>query len=364
MAGEHINVLGSVIAVELPAQDRARIRAQWSRCMAFPGSAAVSSVTYSTQDDVDRRDYALASALTLAGIQHAAGTRLMLHAAGVADPASGAVAALIAASGTGKTTAAHRLCREGFGYVTDETVSIGADHGVLPYPKPLSLVIDGDSPHHKSQHGPDELGLAACPPDPHAALFVLLDRAGDGPAEPALEQLPLLDGLLELIPQSSALPAMARPLWSLATAVHTAGGVWRLRYREIADVAPLLRDALCGHRADPSDIAQPTPARPDDRPGRPVASDATQRLTAGSLVTRAPYLDAVCIDDEVLVLVERRPARLSGLGSTIWRHSARPTAVGELTRRCIDEHGDHEAADRLVTDAVSALIEHTVLQLA
>jgi len=368
MTDEHLNVLGSVIAVDLPVEDRARIRAQWSRCLAPEGAAADSSVTYGNQEDADRRDYALASALTLAGIQHAAGTRLMLHAAGVADPASGRVAALIAASGVGKTTAAHLLCSDGFGYVTDETVSVGASGDVLPYPKPLSVVIDGDSPHHKSQHGPDELGLGSCPDDPRIALFVMLDRDRDrsGPAEPTLEQLPLLDGLLELIPQTSALPAMQRPLRSLAATLHAAGGVWRLRYRDVADAAPLLREALRSHPADPSRIWEPAPSR-EDRAGRPVDADAAgqpAQLSGASRVARAPYLDAVGVDDEVLVLVERRPARLSGLGSTIWQHSARPATVAELTRWCVAEHGDHPGAGQLVTDAVSALVEHTVLQPA
>ena len=48
----------------------------------------------------------------------------MLHAAGIAD-ADGLVVALVGPSGMGKTTASSYLARHGFGYVTDETVSIG-----------------------------------------------------------------------------------------------------------------------------------------------------------------------------------------------------------------------------------------------
>ncbi|WP_148043193.1 hypothetical protein [Flexivirga caeni] len=370
MPPEHISVLGSVIAVDLPEDDRDRVRAQWDRCMAPSDSTALSSVTYSTDDDADRRDYSLASSLTLAGIQHAAGTRLMLHAAGAADPETGRVAVLVAASGTGKTTAAHRLCRAGFGYVTDETVSIGEDDGILPYPKPLSVVIDGDAPHHKSQHGPAELGLAPCPPDPRAALYVVLDRDRDGTggSEPTLERLPLMDGLIALIPQTSALPSMRRPLQALAGSVHRAGGVWRLAYQEIADTIPLLRDALRSHDPDPTDLVGVAPPEPGCEPGLPAvpvtALDEPEPLDANTLVVRAPYLDAVAIDDELLVLVDCRPARLSGLGATIWPAAGEPVSLAELTRLCVAAHGDHPEADRLVHEAAEELFRHQVLQRA
>lgn len=376
MTAEHIEVLGSVFAVDIPsADDAGRIRTQWSRCMAPPDATTVSTVPYGVQDDADRRDYGLASALTLAGINHAAGSRLMLHAAGVADHGTGRVAVLIAASGTGKTTAAHRLCATGFGYVSDETVSIGADDDVLPYPKPLSVVIAGDSPHHKSQHGPDELDLGPCPPDPRAALFVLLDRDRDtdetevGTA-PDLQQVPLMDGLLELIPQTSALPAMRRPLQTLAGALQRAGGVWRLRYREVEDTAQLLRDALRSRTPDPSHVVAFDPI--DDRSSRPTATvdavgattdDAEPSLQDTSRVIRAPYLDAVGIDDEIVVLVGTLPVRLSGLGSTVWARGARPASIAELTELCVAEHGNHPQAAELVLDAVRELLRHDLLQL-
>lgn len=372
MTAEHIQVLGSVISVDIASpEDADRVRNQWSRCMAPSGATAVTSVAYGAQGDADRRDYALASALTLAGITQAAGSRLMLHAAGVAEPDSGRVAVLVAASGTGKTTAAHRLCASGFGYVSDETVSIGTDDDVLPYPKPLSVVIDGDSPHHKSQHGPDELGLTDCPSDPRAALFVLLDRDPEpvGPPEPVLEQLPLLDGLVALIPQTSALPAMHRPLQTLTGALRRAGGVWRLRYREIDDAADLLRDALDTPRADPSVVTEHAPA--DDGSGRPQpGGDDTdlpehphdRHLPDTARVIRTPYLDAVGIDDEILVLVDNRPVRLSGLGATIWAHSAAAISDSELIELCVAEHGDHPRAADLVRDAIGELVQHQALQ--
>lgn len=382
MTAVHIEVLGSVFAVDIPsADDAGRIRDQWARCMAPADAATVGDVPYGSHDDSDRRDYALASSLTMAGITQAAGSRLMLHAAGVADRGTGQVAVLVAASGTGKTTAAHRLCSTEFGYVSDETVSIGADDDVLPYPKPLSVVIDGDSPQHKSQHGPDELDLQPCPAQPHAALFALLERDRDAEAEPgaapALERVPLMDGLLELIPQTSALPAMRRPLQTLAGALQRAGGVWRLRYREVEETATLLRDALRSRTPDPSRVVAFEPA--DDRSSRPTpepteptqptdsdqtsaASDEVPDLPDTTCVIRAPYVDAVGIEDEIVVLVGSRPARLSGLGATLWIHAAASESITRLTELCVAEHGDHPQAADLVRDAIRDLLQHSVLQ--
>ena len=61
----------------------------------------------------------------------------MLHACGVADP-EGAVIALVAKSGTGKTTASSQLART-FGYITDETVAIRADGTLCRIPSPCQL---------------------------------------------------------------------------------------------------------------------------------------------------------------------------------------------------------------------------------
>ncbi|WP_265443348.1 hypothetical protein [Flexivirga meconopsidis] len=371
MTGDlRLSVLGSVLSVPATDDDLERWRGQWSRCLAAPGSAADDEVRPGNQDDPDRRDYSLASALTLAGIRQAAGSRLMLHACGVADRVTGDVAVLVAASGTGKTTAAHRLCSAGFGYVTDETVSIGDRLDILPYPKPLSVVIATDDPGHKSQHGPDELDLPICPPDPHATRFVLLDRADDA-ATVTLEPVPLLDGLLDLIPHTSALPAMRDPLWTLARAACDTGGVWRLRYRDIEQAAQLLRDALRQRPTEPAELVHLAPPDADALPDRyfrlppPVSEDRRRdgsQPEPQTLVRRASYTDAVGIDGEVLLLVGSSPARLSGLGATIWSHSAKEASLEELTQVCVNQHGDHPDSTELVSAAVQAMRDHGILE--
>ena len=59
---------------------------------------------------------------------------MSLHAAGLADR-DGRALALVAASGTGKTTAARTLGGT-LGYLSDETVSSAADSTSFPTPSP------------------------------------------------------------------------------------------------------------------------------------------------------------------------------------------------------------------------------------
>ena len=361
-----IDALGTVLRVDVAGEDRDRLLRQWSRCIAPPTAQATPLTVPEAAPDADRRDYALASAVTLAGISGAAGSQLMLHAAGVADPDTGAVAVLVAASGTGKTTAAARLCATpGFGYVTDETVSVGRDLTITPYPKPLSVVLAAQDPHHKTQHSPDDLGLTRCPAEPSAARFVLLDRSPGQDRSPALEPLPLLDGLLALIPQTSALPALPDGLWRLADTVQRTGGVWRLSYRDIEDAAHLLHDALHQHPARPEQLTHLPPAR-HERVTQPyTAPSATApNQPLPQMVRRSAYTDAIAVDDELLVLLGSSPVRLTGLGVTLWSTAGAPICATDLAAACVAAHGDHPQAAELVRAATGELLAHGVLEPA
>ena len=362
----HLNILGSVLAVPTDGATRERLAAQWSRCLADDAETPVAQVDPVENADEDRHDYALASALTRAGIAQQAGRTLMLHACGVSDLETGRVAVLVAPSGTGKTTAAHRLCATRFGYVSDETIAIDESRTIEPYPKPLSVVLDPQDPYHKSQHSPDELTLQQTPRHPVASLLVLLERDDGRAGEPWCETVPLLDAMLALIPHTSALPALDEPLLVLARHITAMGGVMRLHYRDIEDCADLLQCAL--DRSAPleadwshlppgaSDRPMPYADLPDYRTDVPVGS--------ASVVERAPYTDAVATEDEVLVLVGQAPLRLTGLGATIWVSSSRPASTSTLVETCIAEHGDHPQARELVEQAVGALLGHGVLRPA
>lgn len=358
-----IHALGYRFEVDLeavPADEVAALRLQWARCAPDeqdPGPAADSpSVPLSDAQDPVRRDYALASSVTFAAIRQAAGAGVMLHACGIADD-SGRVAVLVAASGTGKTTAAARLCARDFGYVTDETVLIRPDLSVLPYPKPLSVVREAGDPHHKQQHGPDELHLRTPPASLHAGALLLLDRIDrasrdDGAprpmAVPALERVGLFDAMLTLIPQTSSLMALDRPLTALAQLINDLGGVQTLYYREIDETGSLIEQAL----HDRGVVTQFTSLTADGDP-----TDAPPDPGEEHLVQRAPFDDAVVADDEVLVLAGSTPLRLSALGATIWLAAAQPLSAGAAVELCRAAHGDHPQAAELVDSALTELLE-------
>ena len=252
--------------------------------------------------DADRTDYTLASRVTLAALQQREGVRMSLHAAGVTDP-HGRALALVAASGTGKTTAA-RVLGARLGYLSDETVSVGADLSVLAYPKPLSVVIDGDQPHHKSQHGPDELGLLVAPPEATLRGLVLLDRNADH-ATTGLELLPLDEALELVLPQVSFVTSFDAPLLELTRILQAGGGPWLLRYTEIAD-----------HVDDLAALMAAEPGQGESFRHHPGRADAPEG--PGGLFARVPWHDAVEVGDSVTVLVAGMSYRLQQLGATVW----------------------------------------------
>src|SRR3954469_15529505 len=135
----------------------------------------------------------LTSAVTVALMTRRAGSLLMLHACGLAEPRTGATVALVAPSGTGKTTLARTLGTT-WGYVSDETVALEEDGTVLPYPKPLSCLLTPDA-EVKHQLAPDDCGLVPAAPDLHIAAVLLLERRGDAARIPEVDVVPTLHAL-------------------------------------------------------------------------------------------------------------------------------------------------------------------------
>ena len=184
----------------------------------------------------------LTQAVTRAAIDAQAGRLVMLHAAGIQDPVSGAVVALVAPGGTGKTTAVRTL-GPGRGYITDETVAVTEDRTVLPYPKPLSV---RRRPSSRWKDESDPLAFGALAPSRPATLvgIVMLDRSDAYAGAPAVEPVPTLDALADLTPHTSHLPDLEKPLQRLAALCDGVGGVVRVRYREAGQLDPLLRQWL------------------------------------------------------------------------------------------------------------------------
>lgn len=383
-----LDVLGTQFAIRwgrsVTPEQQHSMRSAWSRCAgtgapmvpplpkepteSLPYSASVSylSQTYDGGTfPLQAASFAelaenLTSRLTVAAILENAGELMMLHACGVAFPETGAVVALVAKSGTGKTTAASVLAGT-YGYVTDETVAIGPDGSVLPYPKPLSVKQGPGAP--KRQVGPDELGLLPAPAKPFIQSIVLLNRiAPDQEAdqgahqEPTLRQLPLADGLLALIPDSSSQAEIDEPLQSLCRLIDRVGGVWQVTYSEAEDLPaalePLFRKQ---RRSKPVWEARTRPA-----PAVEAEPDATP--VPDGWIRRVEPKDAVAVDGDLLVMLEAEIVRLSGIGPAIWEATANAVTLDELAEEIAKVHGRPEGYKAAVAAAAGQLIAKSVLE--
>ena len=301
--------------------------------------------------------YVLSRALTMATITRRTGDCLMLHAAGLAAP-DGAVVALVAPSGTGKTTAAVTLGRR-LGYVSDETVAVEHDLAVSAYPKPLSVVVDSGRPMLKHERSPDDLGLLRAPRDLRLAATVVLERDPDL-AEPVLEPIGLVEAAGLVLPQTSAVASLDRPLDRLARALAAGHGPWRLRYGEVARCADVVAELAAGGAPGgvPDRVTwEWVDGRHREHPGPTPGA----RPTLGSLVQRAAFDDALVSDGSVLLLRERVPTSLPGLAALLWQRTAQPTPVARLVEAATSALGEHPDAEARVLDTVAVLLDAGVV---
>ncbi|MDQ0118089.1 hypothetical protein J2T22_001266 [Pseudarthrobacter defluvii] len=373
-----LDVLGQKFVVrwgrEVSWQQRVSMNSAWARCISAegsqlpplpseptPGTRFTVSVT-STSAKHPAATFQLAagsfeelaenltSRLTVAAILANAGELTMLHACGVAHPATGAVVALVAKSGTGKTTAASVLART-YGYVTDETVAIAWNGSVIPYPKPLSVKQVADTP--KRQASPDEFGLQVAPASPYIQSIVLLNRVqGDLPVAPVLERVPLADAVLTLIPESSSQGEVVDPLQSLCRLIQSVGGVWQVTYSEAADLPAALEP-----------LFRPQSAAYTEWEPAAVPGIRESRTQAGSIHRTAPQ-DAVYIAGDLLVMLDNQIVRLSGIGPAIWEACAGPVSLVQLTDHVARVHGKPEGYRAAVAGAVEQLVSKSILERA
>ncbi len=299
----------------------------------------------------DDLPYALSRAVTLASIERRTGECLMLHAAGLAAE-DGSTVALVAASGTGKTTAAAAL-GTGLGYVSDETVAIEHDLSVRAYAKPLSVVVDPTRRFVKHERSPDDLGLLRAPADLRLAATVVMERDPSLRA-PELEPLGLVEAVELTLPQTSALTRLDRPLDRLARALTAGHGPWRLRYAEVTECADLVAELAAGRA--PGGDPGPAPWTWVDGRGLPDPGPGTSADPGtGAPVRRARFDDAVVADGVVLVLRDRVPVTLPGLAATVWLRSEHPAPLDELVAAATAELGPHPDARQLVVATVREL---------
>ncbi|WP_458781213.1 ATP-binding protein [Arthrobacter sp. D3-16] len=371
-----LEVLGTQFAVRwgpaVTLQQRESMRLAWGRCASSrkpllpslpiepsddqPFTASVAWKSDKPDDGMFQLQAAsfeelaenLTSRLTVTAILARAGELTMLHACGVAEPVTGAVVALVAKSGTGKTTAASALART-YGYVTDETAAISPGGSVVPYPKPLSVRQRPGQP--KRQVGPDELGLQPAPAKPFIQSIVLLDRVqSDSPVAPVLKLVPLADAVLALIPDSSSQGEIEEPLQSLCRLIDSVGGVWQVTYSEAADLPAAL-----------APLFQTQPRAEPEWDARAAENVHTGHIPAGFIRRMAPK-DAVAIGDDLLVMLENDIVRLSGIGPAIWEATATPIRLDQLAEEIGGVHGRPEGYRDAVAAATEQLIEKSVLE--
>ena len=371
-----LNVLGQQFVVRwgrsVTWQQRVGMNSAWARCASsqepllppvpvdpLPDRAFTASVTCTSKKhpaatfQLAAASFAelaenLTSQLTVAAILANAGELTMLHACGVADPATGAVVALVAKSGTGKTTAASVLART-YGYVTDETVAIAWDGSVVPYPKPLSVKHAAGGP--KRQASPDEFGLQPAPAVPYIQSIVLLNRIeGARHTAPVLERVSLGDAVLALVPESSSQAEVVDPLKSLCRLIESVGGVRQVTYSEAADLPSALEPLF---RLQLTTQTEWAPA---------AATTVRQPQVAGGCIQRATPKDAVSIAGDLLIMLDNQIVRLSGIGPAVWEACADPVSLDGITRYVGSVHGKPEGYRETVAGAVEQLVAKSILE--
>ena len=165
----------------------------------------------------------------------------MLHAAAVGNPDTGASLALVAPGGTGKTTLARLLGAE-YAYLTDETVGIREDGVILPYEKPLSIRRSPKS-WEKDEVSPDALGLRRPVARPRLRSLALIRRE-PGHRRPKIVEMGVMDALVTLAPETSALSDLPNPLGLFASHLDSVGPALHITYEEAESLLPTFRDVL------------------------------------------------------------------------------------------------------------------------
>ncbi len=302
----------------------------------------------------------ITSEVTIGAIGGLRGEALMLHASAVALD-DGRVIGFVGPSGRGKTTAAQALGRT-YGYVTDETLAVRADGSVLAYPKPLSI---GKRPGVKATESASTLGLRRSPADGlRLAALVLLDRRPEI-TRPFVETVPLIEALSALAPQMSHLSALQHPLRTLLEAILSTGGVRRVVYAEASSLPSIVGDVL---RMIDGDAPALTDIPKLSERDCGCFSDVVEEESMPSAVEepdaywRASYVDALMVDDALIVLVSDLVVVLAGVGPALWL-AADGLTEAELKEVALREHPELPAGvdvSAVISEALRGMEEKRI----
>lgn len=357
--------------LEIDAESLQATRTVWNRCLQNEDGLDEFKITpvqlrhhwkQSAHIEPGRSD-ALVQDVTATAIRSGIGRRIMFHAAGLSDPDTGRTVALVAPSGTGKTTAVATLGQV-FGYVTDETVIIDpATLAITPFPKPLS-VLGPSGKRPKTLFSPDELGLLATPENPYLGAVVVLERDPRHTGDPQLQSLPLIEALGQLVPQTSSLSALDRGLVRLARTLDQTGGCHLLRYREISDASEVLRQLLQAAPEPAVNQWDPVELSLDSAQVPSLGGSVSPAPNASPTVRRAAVDDAITVGpDSMAVLVDDAFTVLRGLGPVLWEAVAEPQPLETLISDFCAAPDAPQDADQHVRKAVRELVKRGVLAL-
>ncbi len=310
----------------LPDAVRSSIRAAWKDCLgtgAVPQHRRVIELSPDFFADPAAGLSDLSTQVTLEALDALRGSRLLLHAAGVAKE-DGRTIAFVGPSGRGKTTASRHLGRH-FSYVSDETVAVAADLSVRSYRKPLSVITPGLV--HKEQIAPSDVGLRDLPQGPLRLVgLTLIDRQPDAD-EVGPVVVDTIDAICEMTPQISYLPELPTPLQWLARLFDAVGAPTRLVYRDATELPALVERMF---EASPS-----TPA-----------TWALPHLTESSGPWRAGrYDDAILVDGRACILRDGVVTALGELGRLVWVKCLEGATVEAMIAAAVAEFGEPEGAD-------------------
>jgi hypothetical protein len=303
----------------------------------------------------------LSQQVTRAAIDARRGDLWMLHAAGIATP-RGDVVAFVGPSGRGKTTASRHLGRR-YGYVSDETIGIARDGGVVAYRKPLSIIEEARAP--KVERAASSIGLGGIPQDLFISAIVLLHRDAAHHGAPAVRRLDLADALDDLVTQSSHLAERPDSLRFIAAIAEATGGIRAVRYREATDLERIVDELLLGEATIP--VVAPAIVR------HPAAlADADGDSADGLRFSRAAAVDELELGSSgrIAVLTRDTVGRgnlrvLDGIAPTLWA-AASGVPLNALVAAATAAHGVPASVDpvALVRASVNRLVLEGLLTVS
>ena len=179
------------------------------------------------------------------------------------------------------------------------------------------------------------LGLRPTGPGPFRVRAVVQLRRRPSSAGVEVERVPTVDGITELVAQSSYSRLLDRPLHRLAALAHDVGGIARVTYAEAGDLGPVLGRAA----------------------GEPVVSRAR----------RLPIVDEYVEDGRAAVYAGNGDVvALSELATGAWAALTEDwTSMTELSAVLVAEFGEPEGIDAVAaTEAtLRALADHGLAEL-